>query len=272
MHAAADMFPSLRKRLTASNTIREVSVRDVRFPMEFDGSDAVHKDPDYSAAYVILSVEGVSERGYGHTFTLGRGTEVVVAAINSLKGLLVGQKLVDIFTDFGGFWHRLTNESQLRWIGPEKGVVHLATAAIINALWDLWGKLEGKPVWKLLCDMTPEEVVSLVDFTHLSDELTKDEALSMLSAKVTSRGEREADILKNGYPVYITSIGWLGYTNDKVRRLCKEALGSGFKRFKMKVGLDAEKDAERAGIIRSEVGWEVPLMMDANQVCMYVCN
>ena len=264
------MFSSLREKIGPSNVIKSLDVKDIRFPTSkgSHGSDAIHKDPDYSAAYVILSVEGLSEQGHGLTFTLGRGTEVVTTAIRTLSRLVVGQALLDVFTEFGQFWHRLTNESQLRWIGPEKGVVHLATAAIINALWDLWGKVEGKPVWKLLCGMTPEEIVSLVDFTHLTDELTKEEAITMLSKKVSSRGEREAEVLKNGYPLYITSIGWLGYSDEQVTTLCKKALASGFKRFKMKVGLDAEDDARRAAIIRAEVGWEVPLMMDANQVCV----
>ena len=174
---------------------------------------------------------------------------------------------MDIFTDFGKFFHTLRNESQLRWLGPSKGVVHLATASLVNALWDLWGKIEGKPVWRLLCDMSPEEIVSLVDFTHLSDELTKEEALEMLTKQVPSRVEREEKVLKEGFPLYITSVGWLGYSEDKVRDLCKKAVGSGFKRFKMKVGLDKENNDHRAALIREEVGWDVPLMMDANQVC-----
>lgn len=268
------MFSSLKEKLTATNVISGFSVRDVRFPTSqgAHGSDAIHKDPDYSAAYVIFTVQGLSEQGHGYTFTLGRGTEVVTAATEALGQLLVGKKLLDILTDFGHFWHQLTNESQLRWIGPEKGVVHLATAAVINALWDIWGKIEGKPVWRLLCGMSPEEIVSLIDFTHLTDELTKDEALAMLREKAPSRAQRESDVVANGYPLYITSIGWLGYTDEQVSALCKKALSDGFKRFKMKVGLDMEEDARRAALIRSEVGWDVPLMMDANQVCMWLCS
>lgn len=191
---------------------------------------------------------------------------MVVSAIRALEGLVIGKSLVNILTEFGDFYHALCNESQLRWLGPKKGVVHLAAGAVVNALWDLWGKVEEKPVWRLLCDMTPEEIVSLVDFTHLSDELTKEEALEMLTERVSSRSEREEKVLREGYPLYITSIGWLGYSDEKVRSLCKEAVRSGFKSFKMKVGLNAEDDARRASIIRSEVGWDVPLMMDANQV------
>ncbi len=193
--------------------------------------------------------------------------QVVVAAVKALQGLVVGKKLLDIFTDFGTFYHSLCNESQLRWLGPEKGVVHLATAAVVNALWDLWGKIEEKPVWQLLCDMTPEEIVSLVDFTHITDELTPEEALAILRKQVPTRSQRIQELQQNGYPLYITSIGWLGYTHDQVRQLCRDAVAAGFKRFKMKVGVDAEEDARRAAIIRSEVGWDVPLMMDANQVC-----
>lgn len=262
------MFATLREKLGPSNTITRLAVTDVRFPTSqgADGSDAIHKDPDYSAAYVVLSVEGLTEKGHGLTFTLGRGTEVVVVAIKALSNLVVGKKLLEVLTDFGTFWHQLTNESQLRWIGPEKGVSHLATAAIINALWDLWGKIEGKPVWKLLCDMSPQEIVSLVDFTHLTDEFTKEDALAILNERLSSRAQREADVRQNGYPLYITSIGWLGYSDEEVSRRCKKALAAGFKRFKMKVGLNAEEDARRAALIRDEVGWDVPLMMDANQV------
>ena len=189
-----------------------------------------------------------------------------MSAIRALEHLVVGKKLLDILPEFGVFYHALCNESQLRWLGPEKGVVHLATAALVNALWDLWGKVEDKPVWRLLCDMSPEEIVSLVDFTHISDELTKQEALEILTQQVSSRSEREEMVLKEGYPLYITSIGWLGYSDMQVRSLCKSAVRSGFRRFKMKVGVNAEDDARRAAIIRSEVGWDVPLMMDANQV------
>lgn len=268
------MFSSLREKLKASYVVSEVEVKDVRFPTSkgSHGSDAIHKDPDYSAAYVILSVQGLKEQGHGLTFTLGRGTEVVVTAIRALSSMVMGVSLLKIYTEFGKYWHTLTNESQLRWIGPEKGVVHLATAAIVNALWDLWGKIEGKPVWKLLCDMTPEEIVSLVDFTHLTDELTQEEALNMLTRQVSGRSQREADVLKHGYPLYITSIGWLGYTDTQVSALCKQALEAGFKRFKMKVGLNAEEDARRAALIRKEVGWDVPLMMDANQVTSDSCT
>ena len=173
------LFASLHQKLSKENVVKEASVRDIRFPtsLESHGSDAVHTDPDYSAAYVVLTVSGLEVRGHGHTFTLGRGTEVVVCAIRALLPLVLGRPLVEILTDFGRFWRELTNESQLRWLGPEKGVTHLATAAILNSLWDLWGKIEEKPVWKLLSDMTPEETVSVVDFRYISDVVTREEAV-----------------------------------------------------------------------------------------------
>ena len=262
------MFSSLRKKLSPNNVVCNVRVLDVRFPTsrEAHGSDAIHKDPDYSAAYVILSARDLELQGHGLTFTLGRGTDVVISAIHALLPQLMNKPLLEIFTNFGSFWHALTNESQLRWIGPEKGVIHLATAAVINALWDLWAKIEGKPLWKLLSDMSPQEIVSLVDFTHLTDVLTRDDAVKMLSDKMPGRVKREEELRRHGYPCYITSIGWLGYSDDKIRDLCKRALGVGFTRFKMKVGCDAKDDARRAGIIRSEIGYDYPLMMDANQV------
>ena len=195
--------------------ISDVSVHDVRFPtsLEAHGSDAMHKDPDYSAAYVVITATGLELRGHGLTFTLGRGTDVVVSAIRALLPMVVGKSLLKIYTDFGSFWRALTNESQLRWIGPDKGAVHLAVAAVINALWDLWGKIEQKPVWKLLCDMTPEEILTLVDFRYLSDVLTKEDARQILSKWYPTRSERETQVHQTGYPAYTTSIGWLGYVS-----------------------------------------------------------
>ena len=250
-----------------SNVITDVSVRDIRFPTsrEAHGSDALHKDPNYSAAYVVITVEGVSNTGHGLTFTLGRGTEVVCAAIKALLPLVVGKSLLDIYTDFGGFWHSLTCESQLRWIGPEKGVIHLAVAAVINGLWDLWGKIEGKPIWQLLSDMMPQDIVSLVDWSYLSDVLTKEEAVEILQNKFNTRQERVRELEANGYPVYITSAGWLGYTDAVVKKKLHEAMGQGFHMFKMKVGQDVERDRQRSRLIRDVIGPNIPLMMDANQ-------
>lgn len=264
------MFSSLKEKLSPSATIKDIKPFDVRFPnAEANApSDAVHRAPDFSAAYIVISVQGLQHEGHGYTFSLGRGNEIVVESIKALSPLLIGKSLLSIFTDFGTFWHDLVNESQLRWIGPEKGAVHIATAGIINTLWDLWGKIENKPVWKVLCDLTPEETVSLVDFTHITDTLTKDEAIAMLRNNASTRAKRVKELEENGYPAYITSVGWLGYSEDKVRSKCKEALEAGFIRFKMKVGLDVQDDARRAQIIREEVGWDAPLMMDVNQVQM----
>ena len=231
------LFASLHQKLSKENVVKEASVRDIRFPtsLESHGSDAVHTDPDYSAAYVVLTVSGLEVRGHGHTFTLGRGTEVVVCAIRALLPLVLGRPLVEILTDFGSFWRELTNESQLRWLGPEKGVTHLATAAILNSLWDLWGKIEEKPVWKLLADMTPEETVSVVDFRYISDVVTREEAVGFLRERFGSRGEREERARREGYPLYTTSAGWLGYSDDQIRDLCRKALEQGITQFKMKV-------------------------------------
>ncbi len=240
-------FGGLREKVSHECLVSQVEVRDIRFPtsLESHGSDAMHTDPDYSAAYVIISVTNLETKGHGLSFTLGKGTDVVVAGVRALLHLVVGKPLREIYTNFGSFWASLVNESQLRWIGPEKGAIHLAVAGVINALWDLWGKIEGKPVWKLLSDMSPEEIVSLLDFRYISDALTKEDALQILREGVATRAAREEELRKNGYPAYITSVGWLGYDDDKVKALCKEALKDGFTRFKMKVGQDVQDDIRR---------------------------
>jgi len=189
----------------------------------------------------------------------------MVSAIQALLPLLVGKPLVKICTDFGIFWHSLTNESQLCWIRPEKGAVHLAVAAIANALWDVWAKIEELSVWRLLVEMSPEEIVSLVDFQYLSDALTR-KALEMLRKNVATRGKREAELLKNGYPAYTTSIGWISYSDEKVKAECRDALGEGFTRFKMRVGQDAQENVQRAEVVRNEIGYDCVLMMDANKI------
>jgi L-fuconate dehydratase len=249
-------------------TITELAVIDVRFPTsrELDGSDAMNPDPDYSAAYVVLRTDaGDGLEGHGLTFTTGRGTEVVVAAVHALRPLVVGRSVGGLEADLGAFWRDLVGDSQLRWIGPEKGVIHLATAAVVNAVWDLVAKRAGVPVWQLLSAMTPEEIVGLVDFRYLTDALTPDEALELLERAVPGRREREAELLRDGYPAYTTSVGWLGYDDDKVRRLCREALAAGWTRFKMKVGADVEDDKRRMRIIRDEIGPDRMLAVDANQ-------
>ncbi len=247
--------------------ITNLEALDIRFPTSrsLDGSDAMNPDPDYSAAYVILETDAGSE-GHGLTFTIGRGNEIVCLAVKALEPLLVGRELSELTADMGAFYRLLTGDSQLRWIGPEKGVMHLATAAVINAVWDLWAKLEQKPVWKLLVDMTPEEVVRCVDFRYLTDAITPAEALEILRKLEPSKAKREQEMLDLGYPAYTTSAGWLGYPDDKIRRLCREAIGQGFKHIKIKVGRNLEDDRRRAQIIREEIGWERHLMLDANQV------
>ncbi|MDQ6793369.1 MAG: L-fuconate dehydratase [Chloroflexota bacterium] len=248
--------------------IASLDVLDVRFPTSrsLDGSDAMNKDPDYSAAYVVVRTDDPSwPEGHGLTFTTGRGTEVVVRAVEAFRPLVVGRSTESLFGDIGGFWRDLVGDTQLRWIGPEKGATHLATAAIVNAVWDLWAKHEGKPVWKLLVDLPPEEIVRAIDFRYLTDALTPDAALAILRRLEPTRGAREAEILRDGYPAYTTSVGWLGYDDDKVRRLCEEALAEGWTRFKMKVGGDLDDDVRRARIVRNSIGPQNLLMMDANQ-------
>jgi|SRR5579871_414791 len=246
--------------------IRDLEIWDIRFPTSrtMAGSDAVNVDPDYSAAYVILKTDGDLE-GHGLTFTVGRGNEVVAAAIEAFRPLVVGESLDAITADFAGFWRKLAGESQLRWLGPEKGVIHLAMAAIINAIWDLWAKSAGRPVWKLLADLTPKQVVACIDFHHITDAITADEALEILERQAAGKAAREAHLLKEGYPAYTTSVGWMGYSDEKIRTLCRQALSEGWTHFKLKVGGDLSDDARRAALVRAEIGPHNKLMMDANQ-------
>ena len=240
---------------------------DVRFPTSrsLDGSDAMNPDPDYSAAYCILETDSSLE-GHGLTFTIGRGNELCVAAIRALEHLVVGKSLEEFTRDMGGFWRHMTSDSQLRWVGPEKGVIHLATAAVVNAVWDLWAKLEGKPLWKLLSDLSPLELVKCIDFRYITDALTPEEALEILTRLESGKAAREQEMLENGYPAYTTSAGWLGYPDDKIRRLCGEALERGFNHIKIKVGRNLEDDVRRCEIVREAIGEERFLMVDANQV------
>nr|WP_236038897.1 L-fuconate dehydratase [Ktedonobacter robiniae] len=249
--------------------ITAIQVHDVRFPTSrsLDGSDAMNKNPDYSAAYVVLRTdEPTGLEGHGMTFTIGRGTEVVVGAIQALAYLVEGHALEEFTADMGAFWRSITGDSQLRWIGPEKGVIHLATAALVNAVWDLWAKVEGKPLWKLVADMTPEELVRCIDFRYITDLLTPEEALELLQHQAPGKAEREAELLRKGYPAYTTSAGWSGYSDEHMRNLCRTALAEGWTRFKLKVGVSPEDDARRARIMREEIGPQNLLMMDANQV------
>jgi len=252
-----------------TTTITGIDSFDVRFPTSRGkhGSDAMHPDPDYSAAYVILRTDHPGElEGHGLTFTIGRGNELCVAAIRALAPLVTGLTLEGIRNDMAGFWRRLTSESQLRWVGPEKGVIHLATAALVNAVWDLFAKAEGKPVWKLLADMTPEELVSCVDFRYITDALTPEEAVAILRRNAPTRAEREAEMFRDGYPAYTTSAGWLGYTDEEIRRLCRKGLEAGWSHFKIKVGVDLQDDLRRCTLVREEIGPDRKLMLDANQI------
>jgi L-fuconate dehydratase len=248
--------------------IVDVAVRDIRFPTsrQRDGSDAMNPDPDYSAAYVVLKTDHPAGlEGHGLTFTIGRGNDVCVAAVRALAPLVRGRTLEECSGDMGQFCRGITWDSQFRWIGPEKGVIHLATAALVNAMWDLYAKAERKPVWKLLADLPPEALVAAVDFRYLTDVLTPDEALDLLRRKADGRAEREAQMRRHGFPAYTTSAGWLGYPDEKVRRLCREALEAGWTHIKMKVGASAADDRRRAALIREEIGPGRALMMDANQ-------
>lgn len=247
--------------------IINVRTIDVRFPTSdsLDGSDAMNPDPDYSAAYVILETDGVHE-GHGLTFTIGRGNEICIAAIEALKPLILGVEMLWVAEDLGRFWRHVTSDSQLRWIGPDKGAIHLATGAIVNAVWDLLAKIEGKPVWQLVADMSPEELVRCIDFRYLTDCITPEWALAHLTKLEDSKHARIKTLKAEGYPCYTTSAGWLGYDDAKLRRLCREAVSSGFKHVKLKVGGDLQDDIRRLTIARNECGADVQLMIDANQV------
>jgi L-fuconate dehydratase len=227
----------------------------------------MNPDPDYSAAYVVLHTDDPGGlAGHGLTFTIGRGTELCVAAIELLAGHVIGRTLEEIAADMSGFWRSVVADSQLRWLGPEKGVVHLATAALVNAVWDLYAKAEGKPLWKLLADMSPEQLVACIDFRYIDDALTPAEATEILGRLAPSRASREAEMLRDGYPAYTTSAGWLGYSDEKIRTLAGEAMAAGFTHLKLKVGGDLESDLRRARLLRQAIGPDRKLMLDANQV------
>jgi L-fuconate dehydratase len=245
-----------------------VDTRDIRFPtsLQLDGSDAMNPDPDYSAAYVVIRTDAPDGLdGHGFVFTIGRGNDVQVAALDALREHLVGQDVEALLGDMGAASRLLTHDSQLRWLGPEKGVMHMAIGAAINALWDLKAKRAGLPLWQLLAGLTPEELVALVDFRYLSDAITPDEALDLLRAAEPGRADRTARLLEVGYPAYTTTPGWLGYSDEKLDRLCREAVADGFPQIKLKVGGDLADDRRRLGIARAAVGEGFPIAIDANQ-------
>jgi L-fuconate dehydratase len=246
--------------------ITDVRVIDLRFPTsrESIGSDAVNKDPDYSAAYCILETDaGIA--GHGLTFTLGRGTELCVSALKYLSGFVRGRSLESLTSDLNGFYREITGDTQFRWLGPEKGVIHLACGALINAVWDLYAKAEGKPVWRLLAEMSPEQIVAAIDFRYIADALSPDEALEILYRGKEGQAERLAALEAGGYQAYTTSAGWFGFSDEKIRRLCREGIAEGWTYFKLKVGGDPADDLRRGRIVREEIGWSNRLMVDANQ-------
>ena len=245
-----------------------VETKDIRFPTSenLDGSDAMNPNPDYSAAYVILKTDHSDGlEGHGLTFTIGRGNELCVQAIKSLSYLLIGKNMCSFTQNIGKFWSMITGDSQLRWLGPEKGVIHLATGALVNAVWDLYAKMEKKPLWELIYDMSPEALVDCIDFTYITDAISKEEALQILEKKQEGKIIRKKYLFKNGYPAYTTSAGWLGYSDEKIRRLCREAKAEGFTHIKIKVGSNLQDDMRRSKLIREEIGHDIKLMMDANQ-------
>lgn len=249
-------------RVTALSTL------DVRFPtsLSLDGSDAMNPDPDYSAAYVRIetdAADGLS--GHGFVFTTGRGNDVQVAAIEALSGHLVGADVELLLDTMGATWRSLVHDPQLRWLGPEKGIMHMAIGAVVNALWDLKAKRAGRPLWQLLAAMSPEELVELVDFRYLTDALTPQEALQILRAAEPGRAEREAHLLRTGYPAYTTTPGWLGYDDAKLTRLSREAVADGFRQIKLKVGADLDQDRHRLALARAAVGPDIRIAVDANQ-------
>ena len=249
-------------RITAANTV------DVRFPTseQLDGSDAMNPDPDYSAAYLSLTTDaGDGLVGAGFVFTIGTGNNIAAEAIQTVADELVGESVEDLLTDMGATYRRFVYDSQLRWLGPEKGVVHMAIGAVVNALWDLKAKRAGQPLWQLVSSMTPEELVGLVDFRYLTDALTPDEALEILRRAEPGREERTAQLLERGYPAYTTTPGWLGYSDEKMVRLAHEAIGEGFDQIKLKVGGNLDDDIRRLALARSEVGPDIKIAIDANQ-------
>ncbi len=251
-----------------STKITSFETFDIRFPtsQHLDGSDAMNPDPDYSAAYIVLRTDSKDRLGYGMTFTIGRGNEICVAAIRSLATLLVGHTVETLMAEPVTLYRKLTGDSQLRWVGPEKGVIHLAAAAVINAVWDVWARIESKPVWQVICDMSPEQFSACVDFRYLTDALTPNQAVEILSRHTSTRAQRIEELNGIGYPSYTTSAGWLGYSDEALKQKCADLKDRGWKHFKIKVGRDLEDDRRRCSVLRREMGDDAHMMIDANQV------
>ncbi|HET9648727.1 MAG TPA: enolase C-terminal domain-like protein, partial [Microlunatus sp.] len=249
-------------RITAAQTV------DVRFPtsQQLDGSDAMNPDPDYSAAYLSLSTDaGDAQVGAGFVFTTGRGNNIAAEAIQTIAGDLVGESVEDLLADMGATYRRFVYDPHLRWLGPEKGVVHMAIGAVVTALWDLKAKRAGLPLWQLVSAMTPEEVVGLVDFRYLTDALTPEEALEICEKARPGREARVEQLLARGYPAYTTTPGWLGYSDEKMVRLAREAVADGFTQIKLKVGGSIADDIRRLSLAREAVGPDIRIAVDANQ-------
>ena len=248
--------------------ITGADVFDIRFPtsQQLDGSDAMNPDPDYSAAYVVLKTKSTELSGHGMTFTIGRGNELCVAGIRSLARLLEGVSVESLMAEPVLLYRKLTGDSQLRWVGPEKGVIHLAAAAVINAVWDLWARIQSKPVWRLVSDMSPEQFASCVDFRYMTDAITPVQAIELLRAQANGKSQRLEILLDQGYPSYTTSAGWLGYSDDALRQKCADLKSRGWSHFKIKVGRDLEDDIRRCRVLRTEMGDDAYMMIDANQV------
>jgi L-fuconate dehydratase len=249
-------------------TITSVSVTDIRFPtsLSMDGSDAMNKDGDYSAAYVQIVTDDPDLSGFGFTFTIGRGNDLCVEAARQRALPLIGREVAEVVGDLGATYRGLQSDSQLRWLGPDKGVIHLALAAVMNAVWDLAARAAGVPLWRLLAEMSPEQLVDAADLRYLSDALTRDEAIAILADLAPTRDQRIAELTESGYPCYTTSAGWLGYSDDKLRRLCQEAVDAGYRHVKLKVGANLDDDIRRLSIAREVIGPDAALMIDANQV------
>jgi L-fuconate dehydratase len=250
-----------------SETVTALDTHDVRFPTSrrLDGSDAMNPFPDYSAAYVVVRTSA-DRAGYGLAFTVGRGNDLQVAAIRALAPLVVGRPVAELLGDLGAFSRQLTGDSQLRWLGPDKGAIHMAAAAVLNAVWDLAARIAGKPLWRHLADLEPEQIVDLVDFRYLRDAMSEADALRLLRAARPGRAEREALLLERGYPAYTTTPGWLGYDDEKLARLSQAAVADGFAMIKLKVGADPDDDIRRLAVARAAVGPDMPIAVDANQI------
>lgn len=268
MHFSVDPARPVGESAAMAPRITVLRAHDVRFPTSdgLHGSDAMNPDPDYSAAVAVLETDDPALSGHGLTFTIGRGNEICVAAIRAFERHVVGRDLDAIEADMGAFWRSLAGDSQLRWLGPEKGVVHLALAAVVNAAWDLLARRADKPLWKYLADLEPAAIIRAVDFRHIADVLPPDEALALLEAKRDGRAARETELLRDGYPAYVTSAGWLGYDEETIRTRCRAAIAEGWTHFKIKVGADVEDDIRRCRYVREEIGPDRRLMVDANQV------